>query len=73
MIDRATENTIQDEQQKFLQDVYRSGTIYDRNKEDLETNNRLIQQNLERKLEDTRIGVERQVDDIILQTERGVA
>lgn len=73
MIDSATENTIQNEQQAFLQDIYRSGTIYDRNKEDLEEQNRLINQNLERKAEDTRIGVERQIDDVIMMTERGVA
>jgi hypothetical protein len=72
MIDRATENTIEQEQQAYLQDVQRAWTLFDRNVYDLEEAKRLHDQALDRRLEEVKTGIERQVEDIQIQTRRSL-
>lgn len=69
LLNAATENTISQEQQTFLQDIQRNGTIYDRSVEDYQEADRLFNQKLDADIEKSRLWVERQVQDLTRQTE----
>lgn len=70
VIQAATKNTIENEQQEFLQQVNRRWKLYDRNVEDLEEQDRLFNEKLDREIEQTKTQIERQVDDVVRQTVR---
>jgi hypothetical protein len=55
LLNAATENTISQEQQTFLQDIQRNGTIYDRSVEDYQEADRLFNQKLDADIEKSRL------------------
>jgi hypothetical protein len=55
LLNAATENTISQEQQTFLQDIQRNGTIYDRTVDDYKEADRLFNQKLDADIEKSRL------------------
>lgn len=68
-----TNKKIQEEQQKFLQDVARQWTLYDRKKEDLKMRQERQNKDLTRQLQLTERNLNNQMADVKMQMERDVS